>query len=500
MKNLTLILLVALFVTVYTEATFQLFSHSGSWCDYETKLGKVNIQVRQTGMSSSKKHLFNMTLLDSHGEEFDAMCTIEAIHGETDKENEDEAKKEDDSLENEKESEDETIIKETPEKEDQLAEKEDQAEDKEDQLSEKEDQAEDKEDQLEEKEDQLAEKEDKTLEKEDKTLEIEDQTLEKEDKTLEKEDKTLEIEDKTLEIEDKALEIEDQTLEIEDQSVENEDQAEDKEDQAEDKEDQAEEKEDQAEEKEDQAEEKEVQVKEKEDQAEEKEDQAEDKDDKKEEKEDQAEGEKKAEKPNETTKDENKGNNGGGSQVKGKEFYPYSYCLFTPTKRDGDLTFKKDSISTKEDIRIEVTDDFHVIAQKCISEDAPKNSAKINLSFRQIKGFKYENGEISFNFYGITTQAFTKIEIHLFVYLYFDGKLENELKEAICTLNKEVQLKNNKPVQVALECKITKLEKKYTSFKIFESEEIAGIPYDNEVLLDPIKTEEARQELYWTIV
>ena len=80
------------FSTIYTEATFQLFSHSGSWCGYETKLGKVNIQVRQKGLSSSEKYLFNMTLLVSHGGEFDAMCIIEATHGEEDKENEDKKK------------------------------------------------------------------------------------------------------------------------------------------------------------------------------------------------------------------------------------------------------------------------------------------------------------------------------------------------------------------------------------------------------------------------
>ena len=163
MKNLNLIVLVALFATIYTEATFQLFSHSGSWCDYETKLGKVNIQVRQTGISSSEMHTFNMTLLDSHGQEFDAMCTIEAIPGETDKENEDE----NESLENEKESadEDESITEETQENEDQVEdkteEKEDQPENKEDKMEEKEDQDEDKEDKTEEKEDQAEDKEDK---------------------------------------------------------------------------------------------------------------------------------------------------------------------------------------------------------------------------------------------------------------------------------------------------------------------------------------------------
>ena len=408
MKNLNLIVLVALFATIYTEATFQLFSHSGSWCDYETKLGKVNIQVRQTGISSSEMHTFNMTLLDSHGQEFDAMCTIEAIPGETDKENEDE----NESLENEKESadEDESITEETQENEDQV----------EDKTEEKEDQPENKEDKMEEKEDQDEDKEDKTEEKED-------------------------------------------------QAEEKEDQAEDKEDKAEEKEDQAEDKEDKTEEKENKAEDKEEETKEKDKQLEEKEE----------------EEEMKVDKANDAA------DNGRRLQEEGEVYYPYSYCLFTPTKHDGDLTFKKDSISTKEDIEIEVTDDFHVIAQKCLSEDEAKKAANINLSFRQINGFKYENGEITFNFYGITTQDLIKTEIHFFIYLFFDGKLENELKEATCSLNEEVKLTDNKPVQVALECKISNLEKEYTSFMLSGSEEVSGIPEDNEVLLDPVKTEEA---------
>ena len=343
MKNLTFILFVALFATIYTKATFQLFSHSGSWCDYETKLGKVNIQVRQKGLSSSEKHFFNMTLLDSHGGEFDAMCTIEAISGEAEKENEDEKKedeKKEDDLEDEKEltDEDETNTKETQEKEDQAEGKEDQAEDKEQQT-------EDKDDQLEEKK--------------------------------------------------------------ESESINH------------------------------------VQI--------------------------------------------------DGRRLQEEAYYPYSYCLFTPTKHDGDLKFKTDSISTKEDIQIEVEDDFHVIAQKCLSENEAKDAANINLSFRQINGFKCLNGELSFNFYGITTQSFTSIEIRFFIYLFFNGKLENELKEAICSQNQGVQLTDNKPVQVALDCKISNLEKQYSSFVLFESEEVSGVPYDNDVLLDPVKTEEAIQ-------
>jgi len=216
------------------------------------------------------------------------------------------------------------------------------------------------------------------------------------------------------------------------------------------------------------------QAAEKEDQAVEKEDQAEDKDDKKE---DQAEGEKKAEKPNETTKDENnenKGENGGNS-----------YCLFTPKEDSGPLNYTIMTISVKEGIEIYNDYRFNLIAQNC---------APSNLWFRQINGFKYENGEISFNFYGITFQNITKKVINLFVQLYFDGELENEIKEAICTQNKEVQLKNNKPVQVSFECKITKLEKEYTSFSLYRASLMDKVPYDDEVLIDPVKTEEAIKE------
>lgn len=42
-----------------------------------------------------------------------------------------------------------------------------------------------------------------------------------------------------------------------------------------------------------------------------------------------------------------------------------------------------------------------------------------------------------------------------------------------------------------MDCKISNLEKQYSSFVLFESEEVSGVPYDNDVLLDPVKTEKA---------
>jgi len=45
MKSATrnLIFIIILIATVAAKGTFKVHSHSGSWCDYETGLGKVNI-------------------------------------------------------------------------------------------------------------------------------------------------------------------------------------------------------------------------------------------------------------------------------------------------------------------------------------------------------------------------------------------------------------------------------------------------------------------------
>ena len=71
-----LIFIVILFATVATKGTFKVHSHSGSWCDYETGLGKVNIQVIQEGQAKDKVS-FNMTLVDDGENKYSAQCSID---------------------------------------------------------------------------------------------------------------------------------------------------------------------------------------------------------------------------------------------------------------------------------------------------------------------------------------------------------------------------------------------------------------------------------------
>ena len=64
-------------IVVNDKALFKIHSHSGSWCDYETGLGKVNIQIIQEGSSISEIFLFNMTLIDEYETNYLAECKIE---------------------------------------------------------------------------------------------------------------------------------------------------------------------------------------------------------------------------------------------------------------------------------------------------------------------------------------------------------------------------------------------------------------------------------------
>ena len=119
----------------------------------------------------------------------------------------------------------------------------------------------------------------------------------------------------------------------------------------------------------------------------------------------------------------------------------------------------------------------------------------ISLSFRQISGFNYTSNksEISFNFYGLTTEKLVEgYEILLRLFLILgDGTMDTNPTEAKCILNESITLEGEQ-TQADFECNITGLNEtqEYKSFKLYDSKDIAGIPED-EILLDPVKTEEA---------
>jgi hypothetical protein len=66
-----------LFYAITTEKVkYSLIYESGSWCDYWTDLGLVNIQVRQNQLATEKMSNFSMMLGDKDGNQYRANCTV----------------------------------------------------------------------------------------------------------------------------------------------------------------------------------------------------------------------------------------------------------------------------------------------------------------------------------------------------------------------------------------------------------------------------------------
>ena len=66
-----------LFYAITTEKVkYSLIYESGSWCDYWTDLGLVNIQVRQNQRATEKMSNFSMMLHDEYNNTYRANCTV----------------------------------------------------------------------------------------------------------------------------------------------------------------------------------------------------------------------------------------------------------------------------------------------------------------------------------------------------------------------------------------------------------------------------------------
>ena len=136
----------------------------------------------------------------------------------------------------------------------------------------------------------------------------------------------------------------------------------------------------------------------------------------------------------------------------------------------------------------------------CKNVEVIDNEKKFNssLSFRQIRGFKHHknDGKIGFKFFGLTTKNITKNNSVIIIYVYLlenGNNLNKTLIKATCNLDEDVKLDESKGEQAQADytCNITGLDttKNYSSFEFNKSDLIVGIP-ENKTLLDPNKTDE----------
>lgn len=137
----------------------------------------------------------------------------------------------------------------------------------------------------------------------------------------------------------------------------------------------------------------------------------------------------------------------------------------------------------------QISDSPSLEEQKKIAEER----LLIFITFRQINGFLFESGTISFNFYALITQSLPKSHsITLSINLISSLGME-ENTTIVCTTQSDFNVKNEETQQALFLCKMEVSDKSkiYTGLRLINSEEVAGIPYDDETALNPALTDEA---------
>ena len=71
------------------------------------------------------------------------------------------------------------------------------------------------------------------------------------------------------------------------------------------------------------------------------------------------------------------------------------------------------------------------------------------------------------------------------------GEIEEDIKEITCILDSDVNPSKGQLVQANFKCTLDGLNEPYYSLKLNNSDDIASIPFDNEIALDPVLTAEA---------
>ena len=154
-----------------------------------------------------------------------------------------------------------------------------------------------------------------------------------------------------------------------------------------------------------------------------------------------------------------------------------------------------DKVEDKETsiISSEKSDNTGIQEDEVITKEEAIKKTQISLSFRQLTGFKYSSGTISFLLYALATEEIQKGNI---IYLLINlikasGETEENAKNISCILQNDVKPVNNNSVQAEYKCELSGLEIEYISLRLNNSENIVGIPVYDETSLNPVLTDKA---------
>ena len=142
----------------------------------------------------------------------------------------------------------------------------------------------------------------------------------------------------------------------------------------------------------------------------------------------------------------------------------------------------------------EVPIDIHTnsTGEETISQEDAEIRAEIPLSFRQLNGFSFNRPTLTFNFLGLTTQPLKKdYSIVLIVNLLTLDGAEEDTTDIECILQEDVNVEDGKTLQANFKCEKYELDGEYIGLKLVRSDDVAGIPTDDDTLINPKLTDDA---------
>ena len=130
--------------------------------------------------------------------------------------------------------------------------------------------------------------------------------------------------------------------------------------------------------------------------------------------------------------------------------------------------------------------------EETISQEDAEIRAEIPLSFRQLNGFSFNKPTLTFNFLGLTTQPLEKdYSIVLIVNLLTLDGAEEDTTDIECILQEDVNVEDGKTLQANFKCEKYELDGEYIGLKLVRSDDVAGIPTDDDTLINPKLTDDA---------
>ena len=171
-------------------------------------------------------------------------------------------------------------------------------------------------------------------------------------------------------------------------------------------------------------------------------------------------------------------------------------CEFKPPERSTTLTYKDGSVLITDGSTnsVQVESSFSVSFEICGVTKDPATITNLKLSYGQVNNFVQGNDySVSFDFYGFTTSTIDiNYEIIIYIYMYLEGGIrDNILRKARCLAKNDVSVTEWSLVKAPFQCSISGLTQTYQTFRFNFSDFIAGVPYDNPTLLDPVLTANA---------